>query len=129
MAGVSPIDSLRRHNDLLIAADPVQVTVERTEWVPDGSGGRAAQTRTLGPYTARVYHRDADTAPTATEAGVRYGDQWGVLLPHDADVRAGDDVEDVLVLPGGRRLRVRAVIARTWAGERYAAQAICEEVR
>lgn len=129
MAGLRPIESLRRYYQLLIAADPVQVSVERTEWVPDGAGGRVAQARTLGPYTARVYHRGADTSPATTEAGVRYADEWGVLLMWDADVRAGDGVEDVLVLPDGRRLRVRAVIPRTWAGERYAVQAICEEVR
>lgn len=123
------VETLRRVNERAIAQDPVQVTVQRREWRDNGAGGRVAVDSTLGPYTARVYYRQPQDRLDVDEAGGRYRDELGVLLPHDADVRAGDDVEDVLMTEDGRRLRVRAVMVRTWAGQRWAVQAICQEVR
>lgn len=127
--GQAVLESLRKHNATLIDQDPVEVSVERTTWRDDGAGGRVAEETTLGPYRCRVYHRDSETAQVVTEGAARYVDEWGVTFPWDVDLRAGDMDADILVLPDGRRLRVRAVIPRTWAGERFAVHAICELVR
>lgn len=123
------VETLRRANQAVINQDPIEVSVQRRQWADNGAGGRQAVDSTLGPYTARVYYRRPEDRLDVNEAGGRYRDEIGVLLPHDADVRAGDDVEDVIVTADGRRLRVRAVMVRTWAGERWAVQAVCQEVR
>lgn len=127
--GQAVLESLRRQNAALIDQDPVDVMVERTVWRDDGAGGRAAEETTLGPYRCRVFYRGQQYEERTTEAGAWREDEWGVTFSWDADIRAGDMEADVLVLPDGRRLRVRAVIPRTWAGERFAVHAICDLVR
>lgn len=123
------LGALRDRTAAFIAQDPVQVTITRTTSQEDGYGGWVGVETTLGPFACRLYPRRTDDTRDVTEGTARQTDAWGAMFPHDADVAAGDGVEDVIETPDGRKFRVRAVLRRTWEGAVYAIQADCEEVR
>jgi SPP1 family predicted phage head-tail adaptor len=77
------------------------ITLRRTTFIPDGSGG-STETTTETTYSGRVSARQV-VPNERLQAGRMAAEMvWTVRLPHDADVEPAD----VLVLEDGTELQV-----------------------
>jgi len=125
---VTTLEALRDAHARAIAENPVEITVHRVAWSEDGEGGRSKTESDLPAFTGRlVPSRQQRFGPEQDEAGLALRRSKVLLAPHDADLRAGSEVEDTFTV-GGTRYRVAWVTKRCCRGEIYAVQADVEEV-
>ena len=89
-----------------IEINPATITVHRT--AKTRSGGGFAETETdLPSFTGRLFLGSAgglgrDKWDAATRGADKPGNQWWLLAPHDADVKADEDTIDTFDLNGER---------------------------
>lgn len=125
---MTTLEALREAHARAIAENPVEVAVHRVAWWDDGEGGRSKAESDLPPFNGRlVPGRQERYGPDQDEAGIVQRRRMMLLAPHDADLRAGSDIEDTFAA-GGRRYRVTWVTRRYYRSEIYAVQADVEEV-
>lgn len=120
---MSTIKALRDAHARAIAEDPVDIIIHRVELVDDGAGGYIKEETDLSPFTGRLVPSRNRPRENMNESGWYTVSAWLLLVPYDADVRAGDTFT-----ANGRSLHVKHVIERRLGGEVFAVQADVEEV-
>lgn len=114
----------------MIAENPVQVTVSRTERV-EQNGAFAEVKSQHGPYTVRLFQSQSLRSArevTATPGTKQTDTRWGLAADESADLRAGPDVTDEFEVVGIGIFRVVAVYPLVLAGVIYGYQADLERV-
>jgi hypothetical protein len=90
------VEARRAMTAAAIALNPTPITIHRTTKSRLGAGFDESETD-LPPITGRIFlgrplQQDrTESSPRGTEQA---GDQWYLLVPHDADVRADEDTVD-----------------------------------
>ena len=120
------LETLRANSAAVIGENPVSIAIHRVERTEGSDGGRASQESDLPAFTARLVPSTEHAAQT-DEAGPLAVSGWLLLAPHDADLRAGDGVQDTFAA-GGLSFRVVQVLDRKWEGQVYSRQAMLEEL-
>lgn len=123
---MTTLETLRTNSATVIRENPVPIAIHRVEQTEGTDGGRTSQKSDLPAFTGRLVP-SKDHASQTNEAGPLALSGWLLLAPHDADLRAGDGVQDTFVV-GGRSFRVVQVLDRKWEGAVYSRQAVLEEV-
>jgi len=114
----------------MIAENPVQVTISRTERV-EQNGAFAEVKSQHGPYTVRLFQNLSQRSArevTVTPGTKQTDTRWGLAADESADLRAGPDVTDEFEVAGVGSFRVTAVYPLMLAGATYGYQAELERV-
>ncbi|NPV30637.1 MAG: hypothetical protein HPY58_13520 [Firmicutes bacterium] len=122
--------SLRRqHISWVIQQNPTQVTINRTEKVPQ-DGGFAEVTSTKGPFTVRIFPAGSRSPGLVSDLPGRKleDDTWGLLADYTADIQAGPNVVDEFDAPGLGHFRVTAVYPQVVQGQLVGYQADLKKV-
>jgi hypothetical protein len=124
---VGVLESLRDATVLLIAENPISITVRRVELKDDGAGGRYKEESDLASFAGRLVPSKQQVQKHQNEAGEIQFAGWMLIAPWDADVKAGSDMEDTFIADN-QKYRVERVIQRRYQGDVYAVHAVLEEV-
>lgn len=119
----------RRHTKWAIEQNPTTITIKRTEKID--AGGYFEETHTeIGPFTVRIYQYGTWVPQdVSTLAGTKQVDRtWGMLMDHEADVKAGPNVLDEFEVPGMGRFQVLEVYPQVVRGELVGYQVTLEKV-
>ncbi len=124
------LSALRAAHRRMIAENPVQVTISRTERV-EQNGAFAEVKSQHGPYIVRLFQnlsqrsaREVTVTPGTKQTDAR----WGLAADESADLRAGPEVTDEFEVDGGGSFRITAVYPLMLAGSVYGYQAELERV-
>lgn len=102
--GISPAELLiqQQLTKTFIAADWLEVTLERSEWVSDGSGGSVRQDPVpLAPQRMRLIPLGDGAQERTTASGEAVTPTYMLMAEHDADMERWDEF-----MVGGRRYEV-----------------------
>jgi len=124
----SHINVQRKANQLLIEENSVVITIERTAFVQNASGGRDEQVSVLPSFRGRIVPSKQQTRKVQDEAGEMQTSAWVLIAPWNAEVRAGSGIIDTFQADG-RNFQVMRVIPRRFANQIYAIHAVLEEVK
>lgn len=86
----------KKYIEKLINADPVNITIKRTEITDDGFGGKEETTVTLEPQTVTFYDRKAQrevVSDIGTVTAYYASNTTKLLVMGDADIKEGDVFE------------------------------------
>ena len=123
----SHINVQRKANQQLIEENPVVITIKRTAFVQNASGGRDEQVSVLPPFRGRIVPAKQQVRKIADEAGIALTSAWLLIAPWNADIRASSETSDTFQT-SGKEYRVTRVVPRKFAGLTYSIHAILEEV-
>ncbi len=121
------LKALRAANQRTIQENPVDVTIHRVLFLPDGAGGRQKQEEDIPPFQGRIMPSKQQLKKRQDEAGEMQISAWTLIAPWDADIKAGSNVIDTFQV-NGRSFRVVRVIPRKFIGKAYSIQAVLDEV-
>ena len=119
----------RQHTKWAIEQNPTTITIKRTEKID--AGGYFEETHTeIGPFTVRIYQYGTWVPQeVSTLAGTKQVDRtWGMLMDHEADVKAGPNVLDEFEVSGMGRFQVLEVYPQVVKGELVGYQVTLEKV-
>lgn len=122
--------SLRRqHTKWAIQQNPTTITIHRTEKIDMGGYFEEVESE-AGPFVVRIYQYGTWTPQeVSTLAGTKQvGRTWGMLMDHEADVKAGPNVLDEFEVPGMGRFQVLEVYPQIVKGEIVGYQVTLEKV-
>lgn len=119
------IDAMIAATNNLIAENPSEISIHRTEYIEDENGGRKKVEITLPPFSGRLVPSAAKPQMVRDEAGGLVRASWTLIAPSEADIRVGSDVEDTFIV-NGQTFKVVGVIYRKWHDQAYAIHAEAE---
>lgn len=103
-----------------IAANPTEVTIERTVKEPKG-GGRQVTHSTLGPYKIRIFPAQgkqiAVNLQSSTGGTKQITPTWAFLADANTDIQCTSQITDTFVAHG-KRFRVTAAYERYWGADK-----------
>ena len=119
----------RQHTKWAIQQNPTTITIHRTEKIDMGGYFEEVESE-IGPFVVRIYQYGTWMPQEVnTLAGIKQVDRtWGMLMDHDADVKAGPNVLDEFEVPGIGRFQVLAVYPQVVKSELVGYQAALEKV-
>lgn len=121
------LNAMRVANQRTIQENPVEISIHRVLFLPDGAGGRQKQEEDLPPFQGRIVPSKQQIKKRQDEAGDLRISAWILIAPWDADIKAGSDVIDTFRV-NGQNFKVVRVIHRKHAGIVYSIQAVLDEV-
>ena len=124
------VAALRQATQEIINLNPVDITINRVTYAPDGAGGQQALAPVaLAPFTARLTPSLAGTREglLRDEAGVEQWAGWDLMCPHGADIQASSTVKDSFTALG-RDFEVVRVVPRKVNGDIYRITALLREL-
>lgn len=121
------IDVLRSAHLRSIDLDPVVVSFVRKIEVKVGSR-KTYVDQPVGPLRVRIFQDryQSELTTTGTVGSVDIGRRWGLLAPHDADLKADQPTPDEFVVAGVGRFRLRDIIPHRYKGETWGIEADLE---
>jgi len=122
--------SLRRqHVKWAIQQNPTTITIRRTEKIDMGGYFEEVESE-VGPFVVRIYQYGTWVPrEVSTLAGTKQVDRtWGMLVEHEADVKAGSNVLDEFEVPGLGKFQVLDVYPQVVKGELVGYQVTLEKV-
>jgi hypothetical protein len=119
----------RQHITWAIQQNPVEIIIQRTEKIEAGGGFEEKESE-VGPFTVRIYQQGTlIPQEVSTLAGTKQVDRtWGMLMDHEADVKAGPNVLDEFEVAGIGKFQVLEVYPQVIKGELVGYQAVLEKV-
>jgi len=119
----------RQHAKWAIQQNPTTITIHRTEKIDMGGYFEEVESE-VGPFVVRIYQYGTSVPQEVnTLAGTKQVDRtWGMLMDHEADVKAGPNVTDEFEVPGMGRFQVLAVYPQVVKGELVGYQVALEKV-
>ena len=119
----------RQHITWAIQQNPVKIIIQRTEKIEAGGGFEEKESE-VGPFTVRIYQQGAlIPQEVSTLAGTKQVDRtWGMLMDHEADIKAGPNVLDEFEVAGIGKFQVLEVYPQVIKGELVGYQAVLEKV-
>ena len=119
----------RQHITWAIQQNPVKIIIQRTEKIEAGGGFEEKESE-VGPFTVRIYQQGTlIPQEVSTLAGTKQVDRtWGMLMDHEADVKAGPNVLDEFEVAGIGKFQVLEVYPQVIKGELVGYQAVLEKV-
>lgn len=122
--------SLRRqHVKWVIQQNPTTITIRRTEKIDMGGYFEEVESE-VGSFVVRIYQYGTWVPQeVSTLAGAKQVDRtWGMLVDHEADVKAGSNVLDEFEVPGLGKFQVLAVYPQKVKDEIVGYQVTLEKV-
>jgi len=122
--------SLRRqHVKWAIQQNPTTITIRRTEKIDMGGYFEEVESE-VGPFVVRIYQYGTWVPQeVSTLAGTKQVDRtWGMLVDHEADVKAGSNVLDEFEVPGLGKFQVLEVYSQKVKDEIVGYQVTLEKV-
>jgi hypothetical protein len=119
----------RQHTEWAIQQNPTVITIHRTEKIDMGGYFEEVESE-VGPFTVRIYQYGTwGPQDVSTLAGTKQVDRaWGMLMDHEADVKAGPNVLDEFEVPGMGKFQVLEVYPQVIKGELVGYQVTLEKV-
>ena len=119
----------RRHIAWNIEQNPTTIIICRTEKIDTGGYFEEKESE-VGPFTVRIYQYGTwIPQEVSTLAGRKQVDKtWGMLMDHEADVRAGPNVIDEFEVPGMGKFQVLEVYPQVVKGKIVGYQVALEKV-
>lgn len=119
----------RKHTIWAINQNPVTITINRTEKI-DRGGYFEEEQKEVGPFTVRIYQYGTWAPQEVSNlAGTKHVDKtWGMLMSHEADVKAGSNVLDEFEVPGMGKFHVLEVYPQVVKGKIVGYQTTLEKV-
>jgi len=119
----------RQHITWAIQQNPVKIIIQRTEKIEAGGGFEEKESE-VGPFTVRIYQQGTlIPQEVSTLAGTKHVDRtWGMLMDHEADIKAGPNVLDEFEVAGIGKFQVLEVYPQVIKGELVGYQAVLEKV-
>jgi len=119
----------RQHTKWAIQQNPTTITIHRTEKIDMGGYFEEVESE-VGPFVVRIYQYGTSVPQEVnTLAGTKQVDRtWGMLMDHEADVKAGPNVTDEFEVPGMGRFQVLAVYPQVVKSELVGYQVALEKV-
>jgi len=119
----------RQHVAWAIQQNPVEIIIQRTEKI-DMGGYFEEKESEVGPLVVRIYQYGTWVPQEVnTLAGTKQVDRtWGMLMDHEADVKAGSDVLDEFEVLGLGKFQVLEVYPQVVKGELVGYQVTLEKV-
>lgn len=122
------IEVQRSATKMIIAENPVEITIVRKIYVNLPDGGREEQARTLPPFAGRIVPSKQQVSKSRSEAGETQTSNWILISPWDTDIKSDSSVVDTFQAIG-KTFRVTRVIPRRLRGLVCSTHAILEEVK
>lgn len=99
---MDPVAARRKNIAFVIAKNPTEIIINRTEKVRSG-GGFVEKKSVLPPIVVRIFTQASRMSQTeSTLHGTKQVDKsWGLLADHLADIQAGPNVQDEFDAPEG----------------------------
>jgi len=122
--------SLRRqHTKWAIQQNPTTITIHRTEKIDMGGYFEEVESE-VGPFVVRIYQYGTWTPQEVnTLAGTKQVDRtWGMLMDHEAEIKAGANVLDEFEVTDLGKFQVLAVYPQIIQGQVVGYQADLEKV-
>ena len=119
----------RQHTKWAIQQNPTTITIHRTEKIDMGGYFEEVESE-VGPFAVRIYQYGTwIPREVSTLAGTKQVDKtWGMLMDHEADVKAGPNVLDGFEVAGIGKFQVLEVYPQVIKGELVGYQAVLEKV-
>ncbi len=119
----------QQHTKWAIQQNPTTITIRRTEKIDMGGYFEEIESE-LGPFVVRIYQYGTWVPQdVSTLAGTKQVDRtWGMLMDHEADVKAGSNVLDEFEVPGLGKFQVLEVYPQVVKGELVGYQVALEKV-
>ena len=119
----------RQHTKWTIQQNPTTITIHRTEKIDIGGYFEEIESE-LGPFTVRIYQYGIwIPQEVSTLAGTKQVDRtWGMLMNHEADVKAGPNVLDEFEVSDLGKFQVLEVYPQVVKGELVGYQVALEKV-
>lgn len=119
----------RQHTKWAIQQNPVKIIIQRTEKIEAGGGFEEKESE-VGPFTVRIYQQGTlIPQEVSTLAGTKQVDRtWGMLMDHEADIKAGPNVLDEFEVAGIGKFQVLEVYPQVIKGELVGYQVVLEKV-
>jgi hypothetical protein len=119
----------RQHTKWAIQQNPTTITIRRTEKIDAGGYFEEIESE-VGPFVVRIYQYGTwIPQDVSTLAGTKQVDRtWGMLMDHEADVKAGSNVLDEFEVPGLGKFQVLEVYPQVVKGELVGYQVALEKV-
>jgi len=119
----------RQHTKWAIQQNPTTITIHRTEKIDMGGYFEEVKSE-VGPFVVRIYQYGT-WAPQEvnTLAGTKQVDRtWGMLMDHEANVKAGPNVLDEFEVAGIGKFQVLEVYPQVVKDELVGCQVALEKV-
>jgi len=119
----------RQHTKWAIQQNPTTIIIHRTEKIDIGGYFEEVESE-VGPFVVRIYQYSTwIPQDVSTLAGTKQVNRtWGMLMDHEADVKAGPNVLDEFEVPGMGRFQVLEVYPQVVKDELVGYQVALEKV-
>lgn len=119
----------RQHITWAIQQNPTTITIRRTEKIDMGGYFEEVESE-VGPFVVRIYQQGTlIPQEVSTLTGTKQVDRtWGMLMDHEADVKAGSNVLYEFEVPGLGKFQVLEVYPQVVKGELVGYQVALEKV-
>ena len=119
----------RQHTKWAIEQNPTTITIKRTEKIDMGGYFEEVESE-VGPFVVRIYQYGSWVPrEISTLAGTKQVDKtWGMLMDHEADVKAGSNVLDEFEVLGIGKFQVLEVYPQKVKGKIVGYQVALEKV-
>ncbi len=119
----------RQHTKWAIQQNPTTITIKRTEKIDMGGYFEEVESE-VGPFVVRIYQYGSWVPrEISTLAGTKQVDKtWGMLMDHEADVKAGSNVLDEFEVLGIGKFQVLEVYPQKVKGKIVGYQVALEKV-
>ncbi len=122
------ITALKMAHERMIAEDPADIVINRTEQVDDGAGGTSQRKAALPSFTGRLVASGRAKQRREVVGGSVELAAWTLFAPGAADVKKTKSITDTFTLADGREFEVALVRPLSYKSTTYGFQAEVVEV-